>query len=301
MIPVKDEERSLPVLYQEIVQVFKKRINRPYEMIFVNDGSTDNSYEVLTKLRGKDKKIKVVKFRANFGKSAALAAGFKRAQGKIVITLDADLQDKPNQIPKLLKKLEQGFDLVSGWRKKRHDSLSKKISSMLFNQGTALISGINFHDFNCGLKVMRKAVADNLYLHGELHRFIPVLAAKKKFKVVEMAVVHRSRRFGYSKYGIERGWRGIVDLLTTLFLTGYAQKPGHFFGKIGLLLFSVGFAFDAYVAYIRIARGTTEGRIPLLLAGILFMVLGIQLLSTGLIAEMIVFFSRRQFPPQKES
>lgn len=293
VIPVKDEEKSLPILYREIGQGLK-RMKKSYEIIFIDDGSIDNSYQTLLRLQKKDKKIKIIKFRANFGKAAALVAGFKKAQGKIIITLDADLQDDPKEIPKLWQKLNQGYDLVCGWRQRRLDSLNKKLSSFFFNQGTTLISGVKLHDFNCGLKAFKKAVADGLYLHGELHRFIPVLASKQKFKVTETPVNHRKRRFGQSKYGLERGWRGMVDLLTVLFLTGYAKKPGHFFGKIGLLLFGSGFLCDLYVVYIKITRGTTEGRIPLLLAGILFMVLGVQLLSTGLIAEMIVFYTKKQ-------
>lgn len=288
VIPVKDEEKSLPTLYQEIGQTFQK-IKKNYEIIFIDDGSTDDSYQVLAKLRKKDKKIKIIKFRANFGKSDALAVGFKKAKGKVIITLDADLQDRPKEIPKLLQKLGEGHDLVCGWRKQRFDSFSKKVSSLLFNQGTTLISGVQLHDFNCGLKAIKKEAAKELYLHGELHRFIPILAAKRKFKVTEVPVKHRKRRFGKSKYGFKRSWRGMVDLLTVLFLTGYSKKPAHFFGKMGFLLFSIGFTCDACVTYIKLTTGTTGERIPLLLAGILFMVLGIQLLSTGLIAEMIVF------------
>lgn len=288
IIPVKDEEKSLAILTEEIKQVFQK-IKKAYGIIFIDDGSEDNSYQVLLNLQKKDRNIKIIKFRAHFGKSAALFAGFKQAKGNIIITLDADLQDDPEEIPKLLEKLEEGYDLVSGWRKRRADSFSKKLSSFLFNKGTALISGINLHDFNCGLKAFKKEVADELYLHGELHRFIPVLAAKRKFKVAETPVNHRLRRFGQSKYGWERSWRGIVDLLTTIFLTDYSTKPAHFFGKIGLVLFLIGFIMDFYVTYLRLTTGSTQGRLPLLLAGILFMVLGVQLLSTGLIAEMIIY------------
>lgn len=291
VIPLKDEEKSLPLLYQEIKKVLGRK---NYEIIFVNDGSTDHSQSELKKLVAKDKRIKLINFRANFGKSAALEAGFSQAQGKTIVTLDADLQDDPREIPLLLEKIDDGYDLVTGWRKKRVDDFSKRFSSFLFNWGTAFISGIKLHDFNCGLKAFRKTVAKEIYLHGELHRFLPVLAAKRHFKIVEVPVNHRPRRFGQSKYGFERGWRGLVDLVTVLFLTGYAKKPGHFFGKIGLLLFSIGFLFDAHVAYIRLTRGTTEGRIPMLLAGILLMVLGAQFISTGLIAEMIVFWARKK-------
>lgn len=292
IIPLKDEEKSIPVLHEELIQVFSN-INKPYEIIFIDDGSIDNSYSILTTLQKKDKNIKVIKFRANFGKSAALSAGFKEAKGNIIIMLDADLQDNPNEIPKLLQKLDEGYDLVSGWRQKRNDSIVKRISSLMFNKGTALVTNLSLHDLNCGLKVFKKNVAEQLYLHGELHRFIPVLAYKKKFKVAEVIVNHRPRRYGSSKYGksgIGRSWKGIVDLLTTLFITEYSTKPAHFFGKIGIILFSAGFFMDLYVTYIKISTGTTQGRIPLLLAGIFLMLLAIQLISTGLIAEMIAYY-----------
>ncbi len=293
IIPLKDEKKSLLILYREINQVFQK-IKKIHEIIFIDDGSIDNSYQTLVNLQKKNEKIKIIKFRANFGKSQALAAGFAQAKGRIIITLDADLQDDPREIPKLLEKLSQGYDLVCGWRKQRFDSLAKKISSLFFNRGTALISGVRIHDFNCGLKAFRKEVADSLYLRGELHRFIPILAAKSKFKVAEVKINHRARKFGQSKYGLERSWRGIIDLLTVLFLTGYSRKPGHFFGKIGASLFLIGFIMDAYVAYLKLMTGTTQGKIPLLLAGILFIVVGVQLLSIGLIAEMIVYYGKKK-------
>lgn len=287
VVPVFNEQDSLHLLYQEISKALKT-LKKSSEIIFIDDGSTDESYKILHELQRKDKRIVLIRFRANFGKSAALRAGFERARGLVVITLDADLQDNPSDIPLLLKTLAKGYDLVCGWRKNRHDTASKKISSYLFNIGTKLLTGIPLHDVNCGLKVFKKQVVENLAIHGELHRFIPVLAAKQKFRVTEVPIHHRSRKFGKSKYGIERSWRGIVDLLTTIFLTDYASKPAHFFGKIGLIFFIVGFIMDLYVSYLRITTGSTQGRIPLLLAGILFIVLGVQLLSTGLIAEMII-------------
>lgn len=291
VIPVKDETLSLPILYKELKNVLD-RIGKSYEIIFIDDGSTDTSYKVLTKLKKEDEQVKLIQFRANLGKSAALAAGFQEAHGQILIMLDADLQDNPTEILKLLSELNKGYDLVSGWRHKRMDSITKRISSFFFNKGTSFLSGVALHDFNCGLKVLKKSVANELYLYGELHRFIPVLAAKKKFKVGEVKIVHRIRKFGeskYGKFGVGRSWKGIVDLLTSIFLSDYASKPAHFFGKIGLPLFIIGLCMDLYVAYIKFITGTTQGKIPLLLAGILFMVLGLQLLSTGLIAEMITY------------
>lgn len=296
VIPVKDEEQSLHILHKELKEVFDK-LNKPYEIIFIDDGSTDNSAETINDLQKENKNIELIKLRANFGKSLALDKGFQKAQGDVIITLDADLQDDPNEIPKLVKKLDEGYDLVNGWRKDRKDTSTKRVSSALFNKGTAFISGVKLHDFNCGLKVFKKDVAQNLYLRGELHRFIPVLAAKNKFKVAEIAVNHRNRKFGVSKYGkfgIKRSWKGILDLLTAIFITDYLAKPAHFFGGIGLTLFSIGFLMDSYVAYLRLTTGSTQGRIPLLLAGILFIILGIQLISTGLIAEMIAHFNNQK-------
>lgn len=296
VIPVKDEAQSLPILLNELAVVLSK-LDEAYEIICIDDGSRDNSFHALSILKKKNPRIRIIQFHANFGKSAALLAGFDEARGEIIITLDADLQDDPRDIPKLLSKLSQGYDLVCGWRVSRSDTSGKKVSSKLFNLGTSWLTGIQLHDMNCGLKVIRRPLVHDLHLHGELHRFIPVLAAKRKFRVTEVPVHNRKRRFGVSKYGFERSWKGIVDLATAIFLTDYAGKPGHFFGSIGLIFFLAGFAADTYVTYIKITTGSTQDRIPLLLAGILFMVLGIQLLSTGLIAEMILHNSpKKQIP-----
>jgi glycosyltransferase involved in cell wall biosynthesis len=296
VIPLKDESQSLSILYHELKKALDKLCS-PYELIFIDDGSTDNSFSILTKLQKEDKKIKIIKFRANFGKSHALSQGFHEAKGEIIITLDADLQDDPNDIPKFIAKINDGYDLVSGWRKKRADGFIKRISSFLFNKGTSLMSGVKIHDFNCGFKVFKKEVADELYLRGELHRFIPVLAAKNRFKVSEVVVNNRTRTFGQSKYGkfgIQRGWKGTIDLLTAIFIADYSTKPGHFFGVVGLLFFLIGFFMDLYVVYIKIATGTTQAKLPMLIAGVLFILLGVQLISTGLIAEMIVSFNKHK-------
>jgi glycosyltransferase involved in cell wall biosynthesis len=295
VIPVKDEATSLPILHEELSSVLSKQ-KKPYEIIYIDDGSTDHSFRVIESLKKKDSHVRMLRFHANFGKSLALAAGFQNAKGEVIVTLDADLQDDPHDIPRLMAKLAQGYDAVCGWRVNRADTPVKQISSALFNAGTALMTGVRLHDMNCGLKAIRRTAARDLHLHGELHRFIPVLIAKRKFTITEVPVHNRKRRFGVSKYGLERSWRGIIDLLTAIFLTDYAGKPGHFFGKIGILFFLTGFMFDAYVAYLKITTGTTQDRIPLLLGGILLMVLGVQLLSTGLIAEMILHNS-----PDKQS
>ncbi len=293
IIPVKDEAQSLPQLHRELHSVMT-RLKSPYELLFIDDGSTDHSNQVIRSLQKKNSAVRLITFRANFGKSAALSAGFNLARGSVIITLDADLQDDPRDIPGLLSVLDKGYDLVCGWRKRRNDTFTKKVSSYLFNHGTALLTGIKLHDVNCGLKVLNKQVAEELYIHGELHRFLPILAVKRKFQVTEAPTHHRPRQFGKSKYGLERSWRGIVDLLTTIFLSDYAGKPAHFFGKIGLTFFTAGFIMDLYVSYLRLSTGSTQGRIPLLLAGILFIVLGVQLMSTGLIAEMIIHRGSKQ-------
>lgn len=293
IIPVKDEENSLPILLQEILSIIEP-IKKPFEIIFIDDGSIDKSYEIVRNFQKTDRRIKIIKFRGNFGKSAALEAGFSLAKYDTIAMMDADLQDNPAELPGLIKMLGNGYDLVSGWRKQRSDSVTKKVSSFLFNKGTIFITGIKMHDFNCGLKIMKKSVATSLNLHGELHRFIPILAAKQKYRVAEVAVNHRPRRYGSSKFGLGRSWRGILDLLTIIFISDYATKPAHFFGKIGLLFVGIGLLFDGYVTYLKIITGSTQNKIPLLLAGMLLIVVGVQLLSTGLIAEMVAhYFSRK--------
>lgn len=293
IVPIKDEEASIDPLYKEIASA-TKFLKKKREIIFIDDGSVDNSYHKLLSLRKKDQKVRVIRFRANFGKSIALSKGFEVARGSVIITLDGDLQDDPAEIPKLLDHMAKGFDLVVGMRKARHDSFSKKLSSLIFNSLNRIITGINLHDVNCGLKVFKKQVALDIRLHGELHRFIPILAAKHKYKVAELPIHHRPRQFGKSKFGFERSWRGLIDLLTTVFLTDYIGKPAHFFGKIGLILFLLGLIPTSYVSYIRITTGTTGHHIPLLLGGILLLMLGVQLLSTGLIAEMITYYNKEQ-------
>lgn len=292
IIPVKDEAESLLILHKELSSAVRK-LGSSYEIIFIDDGSRDESISVLRKLQKTDRHVSIIEFRGNFGKSLALNAGIQKARFVRTILLDGDLQDNPWEIPKLVKKLDEGYDLVAGWRKKRNDPISKKISSFLFNHGTVLISGIKLHDFNCGLKAMDTNLAKSLHLHGELHRFIPVLAAKQKYRVAEVEVIHRPRKYGSSKFGFGRSWRGMLDLLTIVFISDYSLKPAHFFGRIGLLFLVIGIIMDGYVTFLKITTGSTQDRIPLLLAGILFILLGVQLLSTGLIAEMISHYFAR--------
>lgn len=288
VIPIKNEANSVETLVDEIVNAvagFKKS----YEIIFVDDGSTDNSLEIIKSLNKTNKHIRVLSMRGNFGKSVALQVGFNNVKGKIIFTLDGDLQDNPKEIPAFLQKIDEGYDLVSGWKKNRHDPVSKVIPSRILNYVTYKLTGVRLHDINCGFKAYRREVVDSLNLYGELYRFIPIFAAKQNFKVGEIVVEHRERKHGKSKFGWERNIKGLLDLLTTVFLTGYLRRPGHFFGTLGLCSFSIGFIIGLYISYLRISTGSIQFRHPLLYLGMLLMIVGVQLISTGLIAEMIIF------------
>lgn len=286
VISVFNEEESLPLLLNSIVQVMEK-VEGDYELIFVDDGSSDNSYKIIRKLHAENHMVKAIKLRRNFGKSCALEEGFKFSQGNIVFTLDADLQDDPNEIPRFLSKITEGFDLVSGWKKNRKDPyLSKNIPSKLFNFMIRTFSGLKLHDYNCGFKAYKKVVVKRLSLYGELHRYIPAMVHSMGFNVGEIPVVHHSRSFGKSKYGIKRFFHGFFDFLTVIFLTKYLKRPMHFFGLIGSLLMFTGFLVCSYLSILW-CLGETIGSRPLLILGILLMLVGGQLFSTGLIAEMI--------------
>ncbi len=253
VIPLKNEAESLNELYQRLVDVIERLAVR-FELIFVDDGSTDDSLALLQALRGEDARVKIIQFQGNFGKAAALAAGFEHAAGRIVFTMDADLQDDPAEIPAFLKKLDEGYDLVSGWKRIRQDPLSKTLPSRLFNAVTARLTGVRLHDFNCGFKAYRREVLANTPIYGELHRYVPVLAAAKGFKVGEVVVRHHPRLHGRSKYGIERLTRGLFDLLTVLFLTRYLKRPLHFFGGIGLAVGGIGFLCLLYLTIVLVQR-----------------------------------------------
>jgi len=239
VIPAKNEEGSVEKLYLQILSEVKK-LKKSYEIIFIDDGSTDKTFEVLSKLRKKDKRITIIRHRGNWGKSVALQNGFDTSRGEIVFTMDADLQDNPVEIKKFLKKLDLGYDLVSGWKKKRHDPISKVVPSRILNLMISKFIRVPIHDTNCGYKAYRKCVVKDLMLYGELYRFIPVLAAKKNYRVGEIVVRHRARKYGSSKYGWERNVKGFLDFLTIIFLTGYARRPAHFFGTLGLVSFIFG-------------------------------------------------------------
>lgn len=286
VIPLRDEEKNLTLLHSQLKSILET-LGRSYEVIFVDDGSYDNSFSILEKLHHQDSKVKVIQFRKNFGKAAALSAGFTQARGKIIVTMDADLQDDPGEIPNFIQKLDEGYDLVSGWRSTRQDPFSKIFFSRLFNYLTAILTGLRIHDFNCGFKSYRKEVIKDLSLYGELHRYVPALTHWQGFKISEIKVKHRPRAHGRSKYGVKRLFSGLTDLLTVMFLTKYMKKPLHLFGGIGFLFFLAGFIISVYLAILWFQGQGIGGR-PLLLLGVLLMLVGFQIISAGLIGEMIV-------------
>jgi glycosyltransferase involved in cell wall biosynthesis len=261
-------------------------LGREFEIIFVDDGSTDGTAEVLSEVVPSEPEVMTVRLRRNFGKAEALMAGFRVATGDAVVTIDGDLQDDPAEIPALLERLEAGADLVSGWKRDRRDPFGKRAASKVFNGVTARLSGLALHDLNCGLKAYRAEVVRSLSLSGDLYRYIPVMAAAEGFRVQEMAVNHRPRRFGSSKYGLERYVRGFLDLLTIMFVGRFRWRPMHLFGGLGLAFSLVGFAISVYMAILKIAGNSIGGR-PLLLLGVLLIVVGVQLFTIGLLSEMI--------------
>ncbi len=286
VVPLLDEEESIGELYGGILNATDP-LKKPIEMIFVDDGSTDGSYSVLEQLHRKDPRVKVIRFRRNFGKSAALSVGFREANGEFVVTMDADLQDDPAEIPSLLDMLAEGYDLVSGWKQKRHDPLSKTIPSRLANSVTAMMTGIPIHDMNCGLKAYRKEVVKGIIVYGELHRYIPALAHWAGFRVGEKVVNHHPRKYGHTKFGIGRFSRGFLDLLTVLFTTRYIRRPLHLFGVWGIISAIIGVAIDGYLSIEWFLGRTSLSNRPLFMVGFLFIIIGVQFVSFGLLGEMI--------------
>jgi glycosyltransferase involved in cell wall biosynthesis len=286
VVPVYNERGTLRELYEQLVAVLEDNSDR-FELLFVDDGSDDGSGELLDELEDEDTRVRVFHFRSNQGKAEALNLGFAEASGDAVVTLDADLQDQPSEIPRLLSKLET-VDMVSGWKKTRHDPLGKTIPSRFFNWVTSKVSGLPLHDFNCGFKAYRSEVVKELDLYGEMHRFIPVLAAWRGFTVDELAVEHAPRRWGKSKYGASRLFKGAYDLLTVYVLTRFANRPMHFFGSAGVVLGGAGFLILCYMSYLRLVLDQNIGTRPLLFLGIVLLIAGIQLVSTGLLGELIL-------------
>jgi glycosyltransferase involved in cell wall biosynthesis len=295
VIPVYDERDSLRPLAGELLPVVRA-LGRRVEVIFVDDGSRDGSAEVLADLAAAEPEIAVVRLRRNFGKGAALAAGFRLATGEAIVTLDADLQDDPAEIPRLIEALEEGSDLVSGWKRDRRDPLSKRAASRVFNGVSSRMTGLDLHDLNCGLKAYRSEVVRALALAGDTYRYIPVIAANAGFRVTELPVNHRPRIHGRTKYGLERYVRGLLDLVTILFIGRYRHRPMHLFGGAGLLVSAAGFVILCYMAALRFSGHGIGGR-PLLLLGALLLMVGIQLLTIGLVSEMI---QRNHMRPERD-
>ncbi|MBT3796014.1 MAG: glycosyltransferase family 2 protein [Candidatus Marinimicrobia bacterium] len=300
IIPVYNEVESINELYNQLLKALQE-FSR-YEIIFIDDGSSDGSVETIKKISELDNSINLIQFHRNYGKSAALAEGFKHAKGNYIVTMDADLQDDPKEISNLINKLEEGFDLVSGWKKDRKDPLSKRLPSKLFNFVTRLFTGVHIHDFNCGLKIYRKAVVKTLELYGGRHRYIPAMVGQKKFKVSEIIVNHRPRIYGETKYGGSRLFHGLFDLISILFLSKYTQSPMYFFGKIGLITFLSGIIIEIYVLYLKYSLGDPFAKhMALLMLGILIIVVGIQFFSIGLVGEMIANSNQDKESRVKES
>jgi glycosyltransferase involved in cell wall biosynthesis len=285
VVPLLNEEHSLETLYEEIANALDPLRNE-FEVVFVDDGSTDGSLSVLERLHEEHANVVVVHLRRNFGKAAGLQAGFVEARGDLVVTIDADLQDDPAEIPKLLAKLDEGFDLVSGWKTRRNDPFARRLFSRIFNWMTGVVSGVHLHDVNCGLKAYRAEVLQGMRIYGELHRFIPVLAAYRGYRIAEIPVNHRPRQHGRSRYGPERYLRGFFDLLSVTFMGRYRYRPLHLFGGIGLLMGAVGFVILTYLSVLWFWGHGIGGR-PLFTLGVLLMVVGIQFVSLGLLSELI--------------
>ncbi len=291
VIPVFNEEKSLKVLHKEIIENIP---NTTYEIIFIDDGSTDNSYTVIEEIAREDANIKPIRFRTNFGKAAALQAGFDKAQGEIIFTMDADLQDDPKEIPRFIEKIDEGYDLVSGWKKKRKDPITKRWPSKFFNLITSMVFHLRLHDYNCGYKAYRRDAAKSLNIYGELYRYIPAIVWSKGFSVTEIVVTHHKRKFGRSKYGASRLIRGFLDLLTVTMITKYRRSPLYLFGASGLIISLIGFIISVWLAVKKIFFGMSLSNRPLLFLGILLIVVGVQLISLGLLGEMIVYSSRQK-------
>lgn len=297
IVPVMNEEGSLQLLWGEIVAVAATAVDR-FELIFIDDGSTDNSWQVISDLVSQDERIRAIRFRRNFGKAAALTAGIRAANGDLILMMDADLQDDPAEIPAMLSLIESGFDVVNGWKKRRLDPWHKVYPSLVFNKMVSSMTGLTLHDHNCGLKMFRSEVGAEINIYGELHRFIPVLAYARGFKVTEIPVHHRSRQHGQSKYGVRRFLRGLLDLLTVTFLISFGRRPQHALGAVGLFFFAIGTLGLGYLSVVWLLMNVVHlvdaspiGGRPLLAYSIAATLLGGQAMSLGLLAELIVAYT----------
>ncbi len=294
VVPVHDEEGSLAELHCELDQVFSRLEREPVEFVFVDDGSRDGSWSVLKSITASDRRARAIRFRRNFGKAAALTAGFESARGDLIFTLDGDLQDDPAEIPRFLDQLERGYDVLSGWKKTRHDPWHKVLPSRLFNGVVSALTGCKLHDHNCGFKLYRKQVLREVGIYGELHRFVPVLAHARGFRVGELEVGHRPRRHGASKYGVSRFLKGFLDLLTVRFLTRFSQRPLHVLGGLGVASLLFGGLGMLYLAVLWLNPANRPiGDRPYLLYSITLLVVGVQLFSLGVLAELVTSYNIR--------
>ncbi|NTU58120.1 MAG: glycosyltransferase family 2 protein [Chlorobiaceae bacterium] len=294
IVPLFNEQESLPELCNRLLGALADPgLHRcfpngfSFEIIMVDDGSTDGSVRLIRQMIAERPEIRLISFRRNYGKTAALSAGFRAASGEVVITIDADLQDDPEEFRPLVMKIQEGFDMVSGWKQQRNDPISKTLPSKIFNLTTRMFSGIPLHDFNCGLKAYRCELAASLDLHGEMHRYIPVLAKWKGFRVTEIPVKHHPRKYGKSKFGSARFFAGLFDFLSVMFITRYLKRPMHFFGMMGLCSFMTGLIISLYVTADKLMNHKPVSNRPILFLGILLIILGVQLFSTGLLGEML--------------
>jgi glycosyltransferase involved in cell wall biosynthesis len=293
VVSLYNERPALDELCRRLTAVLSG-LAQPWEIIFVDDGSTDGSIEKLRGFRSVYPSVRYLRFRRNFGKSAALAAGFRAARYDIIATLDGDLQDIPEELPLLLNQLDEGYDLVSGWRYHRRDKLSRRMGSKFYNWVTSLLTGVRLHDINCGFKCYRREVLDEVMVYGERHRYIPVLASYRGFRLGEVKIEHAPREYGSSRYGMERVLGGFFSLLTVILMTRYTNKPLHFFGLMGLLLAGIGTAIDLYLITLRVLFNEWLSNRPLLIIGTFLAIVGVQLILFGLLAEMIAFSYRRE-------
>ncbi len=288
VVPVYNEEESVPQLYERLTTALEA-LGKPYEIIAADDGSRDGSFALLRGYAERDPRLRVVRFRRNFGQTAAFAAGFARARGDVVITIDADLQNDPADIGKLLAKVDEGYDVVSGWRERRQDPfLNRRLPSMIANRLISWSTGVYLHDYGCSLKAYRSDIVRGINLYGELHRFIPAIASWQGVAVAEIPVNHSARQFGKSKYGISRTLRVVLDLLTVRFLLSYGTRPMQIFGLLGLIAFGLGVITGIYLTWLKLATGAALADRPLLLLAVLMIVLGVQFISMGLLGELIV-------------
>jgi glycosyltransferase involved in cell wall biosynthesis len=288
VIPAYNEEENVPILYEKLKKVLDG-LGQDYEIIFVDDGSTDGTYQRLKQLAEKDSRLKIIRFKRNYGQTAAMSAGFEHAKGDVIITLDADLQNDPEDIPLLLEKLKEGYHVVSGWRKDRKDPfLSRKLPSMVANWLISKITGVHLHDYGCTLKAYRAEVVKDLELFGDMHRFLPALTKRRGAKITEVVVRHHPRMFGRSKYGIGRTVRVLLDIMLVKFLNEYINKPLYMFGSVGFLLLGLGLFSLFYLIFLKLFLEEPIGRRPLLILSVLLILAGIQLISTGLLAELLV-------------